>query len=220
MSILTSVVFSDPVQFVINAIYLVPGLLIGLIGHGLAQAAVAVVRGDQTPRLDGRLSLDPSHHLDPLGTIAAFFINFGWVKQVRINPYRMRSALDPALVALAGPIANLLIAIVLSVPIKLALRLGSFDPAWPPWRVLLLAFYFNVGLAVISLVPIPPLDGYVVLERLFRRRYGRVFARVDAQRQLIQLVFVLLVLLTGILGYLYLPVARFLLRVPPFAVGS
>jgi len=213
-------VFSDPVQFVINAIYLVPGLLIGLIGHGLAQAAFADARGDQTPRLDGRLSLDPSRHLDPLGTIAAFFINFGWAREVRINPYRMRSAWDPALVALAGPVANLLIAIVLSIPIKLALRAGSFDPAWPPWRVLLVAFYFNVALAVISLVPIPPLDGYLFLERLFRRRYGRLFARIDAQRQLIQLVFVLLVLLTGILGFLYLPVARFLLRLPPFAVGS
>lgn len=212
--------FSDPVQFVINAIYLVPGLLIGLIGHGLAQAAFAVARGDQTPRLDGRLSLDPSRHLDPLGTIAAFFINFGWAKEVRINPYRMRSRLDPALVALAGPVANLLIAVLLSIPIKLALTAGSFDSAWPPWRVLLVGFYFNVALAVISLVPIPPLDGYLFLERLFRRRYGRLFARIDAQRQIIQVVFVLLVLLFGILGYIYLPVARFLLRVPPFAVGS
>ncbi len=212
--------FSDPVQFVINAIYLVPGLLIGLIGHGLAQAAFAVARGDQTPRIDGRLSLDPSRHLDPLGTIAAFFINFGWAREVRINPYRMRGRLDPALVALAGPAANLLIAIALSIPIKLALTAGLFDLEWPPWRVLLVAFYFNVALAVISLVPIPPLDGYVFVERLFRRRYGRLFARIDAQRQLIQLVFVLLVLLTGILGFLYLPVARFLLHVPPFGVGS
>ncbi|TMD48745.1 MAG: site-2 protease family protein [Chloroflexi bacterium] len=212
--------FSDPVQFVINAIYLVPGLLVGLIGHGLAQAAFAVARGDQTPRVDGRLSLDPSRHLDPLGTIAAFFINFGWAKEVRINPYRMRSTLDPALVALAGPVANLLIAIVLSIPIKLALAAGSFDPAGPPWRLLLVAFYFNVALGVISLVPIPPLDGYLFLERLFRRRYGRQFARIDAQRQLIQLVFVLLVLLTGILSFLYLPVARLILRLPPFAVGS
>jgi len=86
-------VFSDPVQFVINAIYLVPGLLIGLIGHGLAQAAFAVARGDQTPRVDGRLSLDPGHQLDPLGR-SPCSSSTRLAKEVRINPYRMRSPFD------------------------------------------------------------------------------------------------------------------------------
>jgi Zn-dependent protease len=103
-------VFSDPVQFVVNSLYLIPALLIGLIGHEFAHAAVAVARGDQTPRLDGRLSLNPSHHLDPLGTIAILLIGFGWAKPVRINPFRMRGRYDAALVALAGPVTNLLIA--------------------------------------------------------------------------------------------------------------
>src|SRR5438105_14721551 len=106
-------------QFVVNALYLIPALLIGLIGHEFSHAAVAVARGDETPRLDGRLSLDPSHHLDPLGTIAIFLIHFGWAKPVRINPGRMRHRFDPALVALAGPLTNLLIAVVLSMPLKL-----------------------------------------------------------------------------------------------------
>lgn len=204
----------DPVQFVVNALYLIPALLIGLTGHELAHAAVAVARGDETPRIDGRLSLNPRDHLDPLGTIAVFLINFGWAKPVRINPYRMRSALDPALVALAGPVANLLIAVVLSVPIRVALVNGSLDASWPPWRLLLVAFYLNVALAVLNLLPIPPLDGYSFLAALFRGRFGQFFFWIDTNRQVIMVVFVIAVLLTGFLRLIYLPVARLILGLP------
>src|ERR1700737_2482505 len=138
------VVFSDPVTFIVNALYLIPALLIGLIGHEFAHAAVAVARGDQTPRLDGRLSLNPSHHLDPLGTIAILLIGFGWAKPVRITPFRMRGRYDAALVALAGPLTNLLIAFVLAIPIKLGVLAGAFDPSSPPWRLLQVAFLLNV----------------------------------------------------------------------------
>src|SRR3989442_13799468 len=114
----------DRTQFVINALSLIPALLVGLIGHEFAHAAVAVARGDQTPRLDGRLSLNPSHHLDPLGTIAIFLIGFGWAKPVRITPARMRRPLVAALVALAGPVANLVIAFLLAIPIKFGFLAG------------------------------------------------------------------------------------------------
>src|SRR5207245_4060068 len=90
------VFFGDPIQFIIAAIFLIPGLVLGLVLHEAAHAAVAVARGDQTPRLDGRLSLNPSHHLDPLGTIAVLLVHFGWAKPVRINPSRMRHRFDPA----------------------------------------------------------------------------------------------------------------------------
>src|ERR1700694_2308697 len=96
-------------------------MLLGLVLHEYAHARVAVARGDQTPRLDGRLSLDSSHHLDPLGTIAILLIHFGWAKQARISPSRIHHRFDPALVALAGPATNILIAIALSIPLKLIL---------------------------------------------------------------------------------------------------
>ena len=216
---------SDPIQFIVNALYLIPALLIGLIGHEMAHAAVAVARGDQTPRLDGRLSLDPSRHLDPLGTLAIFFIGFGWAKPVRINPYRMRSPLDPALVALAGPLANLLIAFVLAIPIKLGVLARSFDGASPPWHLLETAFILNVVLAVFNLIPIPPLDGYSFLSALLRRRFPEFFFRIDSNRQVILLVFVLVLLLGGFVGLrilqvLYNPVARFILTSPPFSIGG
>jgi Zn-dependent protease len=219
------VISGDPIGFIVNALYLIPALLVGLIGHELAHAAVAVARGDQTPRLDGRLSLDPSHHLDPLGTLAIFFIGFGWAKPVRINPYRMRSALDPALVALAGPVANLLIAFVLAIPIKLGILAGSFDASSPPWRLLQVAFILNIVLAVFNLIPIPPLDGYSFVSALFRRTFPEFFLRIDSNRQVIMVVFVLVVLFSGFLGlrlfqFIYAPVARFILALPPFPIGT
>lgn len=217
--------FSDPLQFVINALYLIPALLVGLIAHEFAHAAVAVARGDQTPRLDGRLSLNPRNHLDPLGTIAIFLIGFGWAKPVRIDPRRLRGRFDGALVALAGPIANIVIAVVLAIPIKLLLRAGSFDLALPPWRLLWVAFILNVVLAVFNLLPVPPLDGYSLLSALFRRTFPEFFFQVDSHRQAIMLVFVLVLLLTSYLGtsilaVIYTPVVRFILTLPPFPIGG
>ena len=209
----------------VNALYLIPALLVGLIGHEFAHAAVAVARGDQTPRLDGRLSLNPSHHLDPLGTIAIFLIGFGWAKPVRINPARMRRPLDAALVALAGPVANLVIAFLLAIPIKLGFLAGSFDPSSPLWRVLQVGFTLNVVLAVFNLIPVPPLDGYSFLSSVFRRRFPEFFFRIDSNRQAIMLVLVLVLLVSSFLGFsvlrfIYAPVARFILALPPFPIGG
>lgn len=209
---------SDPGRFIINALYLVPALMLGLVAHEVAHAAVAVSRGDQTPRLDGRLSLDPRHHLDPLGTLVVFFIYFGWGRPLRLNPYRMRRPLDPALVWLAGPLASLLVAIALSIPLKLLLTTGYVGFDSPLFQLILVAFYFNVLLAVVNLIPIPGLDGYNILGALFRRRFARVFFRVDANRQTIVLVAVLAVLLapfllrtSSLFDLFYDPVASVLL---------
>jgi Zn-dependent protease len=215
----------DPIQFLVNALYLIPALLLGLIAHEMAHAAVAVARGDQTPRLDGRLSPNPRNHLDPLGTIAILLIGFGWAKPVRIDPRRLRGRFDPALVALAGPLTNLVIAFVLAIPIKLLLRAGSFDIGLPPWRLLWVAFILNVVLTIFNLLPIPPLDGYSFVSALFRRTFPGFFFRIDSNRQAIMLVFVLVLLLSSFLGmsilaFIYTPVVRFILNSPPFPIGG
>lgn len=210
---------SNPQQFIINAIYLVPALVLGLVAHELAHAAVAVARGDQTPRLDGRLSLDPRHQLDPLGTLVVFFIFFGWGRPLRLNPARMRSRLDPVLVWIAGPIASLLVALALSLPLKLLLTSGLADLNSPLFLLLLVAFYFNVLLAVVNILPIPGLDGYNIVGALFRRRYAKQFFRVDTNRQGILVVVVLFVIFapfllgSSVFDYLYDPVARLLLGI-------
>src|SRR5438552_18404524 len=134
--------------------------MLGLVAQEVAHATVAVARGDQTPRLDGRVSLDPMHHLDPLGTLVVFFIYFGWGRPLRLNPFRMRSSLDPALVWLAGPLASLLVAIALSIPLKLLLASGYVGFDSPLFQLILVAFYFTVVMAVVTILPIPGIDGY------------------------------------------------------------
>jgi Zn-dependent protease len=195
----------DPVQILVMALLLLPGMLLGLVLHEWAHAMVAVARGDQTPRVDGRLSLNPRHHLDPLGTIAFLLIRFGWAKPVRINPARMGHRFDPALVAVAGPLTNVVLAVVLSIPIKLILagNSGLFDtgvggqPLITAFRVLIWAFYVNIVLAVFNILPIPPLDGYNLVSTLLRRRFPRFFFQVDANRQLILLGLVVILFLAG-----------------------
>ena len=106
----------------------------------------------------------------------------------------MRTSLDPALVWLAGPLASLLVAIALSIPLKLLLASGYVGFDSPLFQLILVAFYFTVVLAVVNIIPIPGLDGYNILGALFRRRYSRFFFRVDASRQTILVVVVLVVL--------------------------
>ena len=208
---------TNPLQFILNALYLVPALVLGIVGHELAHAAVAVGRGDQTPRLDGRLSLNPQQHLDPFGTLAVFFIYFGWGKPLRLNPYRMRRPLDPALVWIAGPIASFLIAAALAVPLRWLLSPSAAGIPSPIVQLILVAFYFNVLLAVVNIIPIPGLDGYQLLGALFRRRFSKLFYRLDSNRQVILLVAVVILLFTPallgstILDYLYAPFAQLLL---------
>ena len=204
-------------QFVINILYLLPAVAVGIVVHEWAHAAVAVARGDQTPRLEGRLSLNPRDQLDPLGTIAAFFIYFGWGRPMRLNPYRMRSLLDPVFVWLAGPVASLLLAILLSLPLKWLLFSGAVTVDSPIFQLLLVAFYFNVLLAIVNLIPIPGLDGYNLLGALFRRRFGRLFFEIDNNRQLILLLAIVVIFASpyllgvSIFDLLYTPVATLLL---------
>src|SRR5919108_6617893 len=94
-------------------------------------------------------------------------------RPLRPNPFRMRSPLDPVLVWVAGPLASSLVAIALSIPLKLILTSRVISVDSPPIQLVLVAFYFNVLLAVVNIIPIPGLDGYNVLATLFRRRFGR-----------------------------------------------
>jgi Zn-dependent protease len=162
-------------------------LVIAFTVHEFAHAWTADRLGDDTPRRTGRLTLNPLVHLDLLGTLMLLYAGFGWAKPVQINPaaLRQRSPAGVMLVAAAGPLSNLLLALVAAIPF----RAGLVDLAAPSARVLpspstfLLTFIFlNLILLLFNLIPVAPLDGEKVLayflppngqETLFRLRpYG------------------------------------------------
>ncbi len=142
-------------------------LLAAMPVHEFAHAATAVWLGDETPREQGRLTLNPLRHLDLVGTILLLTVGMGWAKPVQWNPSRIRTdiRLGTILVAVAGPLSNIVLALIgiLLVQEGVLLRLAA-----PQWTSLVILgaevfIYINLVLAVFNLIPVPPLDGSHIL---------------------------------------------------------
>ncbi len=168
------------------SIMLVPALLAVTV-HEVAHGYAAERCGDPTARLLGRLTLNPLRHLDPIGTLALLLLGFGWARAVPVNPGNLRrTRVDMILVALAGPGANLALAIFCA----LCLRWGAaFTDAPADSQALafgepislMAAFglYVNVILALFNLLPIPPLDGGRVLINVLPEQLAAILRRVE-----------------------------------------
>lgn len=154
---LISLLFSDPISFVIVAI----GLVISVTIHEFSHAFIADKLGDPTPRYQGRVTLNPLAHLDPFGTLAILFIGFGWGKAVQFDPYNLKDPKkDTALIALAGPASNIILATLLSLAIGFFNLNGLFT------AVLVPIIFINVMLAIFNLVPVYPLDGSKIIQAI------------------------------------------------------
>lgn len=150
-----------------------PAVIIAITFHEFAHAWMADKLGDTTPRYQGRLTLNPLAHLDPIGSILLIFAHVGWGKPVQINPNnftsnKSRSACE-ALVSLAGPAMNFIIAIILTLVSMLlsALAPQTFLYSYAGNLIGILIYMtitVNIGLGVFNLIPLPPLDG----EKIFR----------------------------------------------------
>lgn len=164
-------------------------LVVAATVHEFAHAYVADRLGDPTPRSQGRLTLNPLAHLDPLGTLLILVAGFGWAKPVQINPANFQDwRRDTIIVAAAGPMANITLLFLLGVPFKLGI---SPEFSHPIGALLLTTIRINAMLAVFNLLPIPPLDGSKVLMGLLPPAQAVSYARLQPYGVLILLLLVM-----------------------------
>ena len=151
----------------------IPSIVIAITLHEFAHAFVADKLGDDLPRKQGRLTLNPLKHLDPIGCLMLLFAGFGWGKPVNTNPYNYKRTISmkkgSALVALAGPVMNFILALIFALIYALLSRSNAQFWINPNGigvtikSLIRLCYTINVGLGAFNLIPLPPLDGSKIL---------------------------------------------------------
>jgi Zn-dependent protease len=201
-------------------IFYVAILVFSVILHELAHGYAALWRGDPTAKYAGRLTLNPASHLDPIGSLIVPLVGYllggfiiGWAKPVPYNPYNLRKPrLDEFLIAVAGPVTNLVIAIVstalLALVVQIEGSLGGF--ARPMADFLLISLSLNISLAVFNLIPIPPLDGSKILFSILPPAVSYKVRGVLEQYGFM-LVLILIFLFSSVIGFVASTLIRFLL---------
>jgi len=158
---------------ILTKILMLPGIIIGLSFHEFAHAWMSDKLGDPTPRRQGRVTVNPLAHIDPIGFLALLLVGFGWGKPVQIDPgYYKHRRRDEFLVGIAGVTMNLLLAIVFSIPARWMVKAFSGVAASDlVYNIYLMLFYvvsINIVLMIFNLIPCPPLDGWGILTQIFR----------------------------------------------------
>ncbi len=186
-------------------------LIVSVVLHEVAHGHAANLLGDPTARLAGRLTLNPLKHLDPMGSVIIPLILvisnspifFGYARPVPYNPYNLRGRFGEPIVAAAGPLTNIALALFAGLMVRIALVMGA-DPSFI--EILSLAVYINIFLALFNLIPIPPLDGSKVLAALLpgslAQSYERLRERIEGYGMLFGFGLVLVVF------YVFQPVFR------------
>lgn len=215
-------------MFILSLIQRSPGLaiafaitaILAFAYHEFAHAFVADRLDDPTPRSFGRITLNPFVHLNAFGILMLFLLGFGWAT-TPVNPNRLRG--NPrtamAVVAIAGPLANLFMALLYAVPIRLGLITPSFSsgilPA--PFEVALMGIYINLVLFAFNLLPIPPLDGFTILLGLLPPDMAYQLAPIRQYGPMLLLAILILPSLLGsgfsVFSFVIVPIMRLLVPI-------
>ena len=190
--------FTSPLSFVV----IFGGIIIAIGIHEAAHCYMADYLGDPTPRSLGRLSLNPLVHLDPMGTLVLLITGaFGWGKPSPFDPYNLRNPQrDTALIALAGPVSNILVAILLSVLLHSLSNLSNLSIL----GILSFLISLNVNLALFNLIPVAPLDG------------SKIFFKNQSNNYSLLLLLLLIFPIFGghsLASLIISPVSSFILRI-------
>lgn len=187
----------------------IPGLLIAMVMHEYAHALVADYMGDDTPRLMGRLTLNPMAHIDPIGALMLLVARFGWAKPVMINPNNFRSWRKGELcVAFAGPAANLIVAFVALVAQVVFSRLDLFTGT-ALQLVLSMIIIYNINFAIFNLLPLPPLDGSRILMCFLPSEWNYRLASLERY----SFIILIALMMTPVFSYILIPLQRLVFSV-------
>jgi Zn-dependent protease len=197
-------------EFFINIILLAPPILLALTLHEFAHGYVAYRFGDPTAKASGRLTLNPLSHLDLFGTLAFFLINIGWAKPVPVNgAYFKNPRKDMLWVALAGPLTNLVLAVVSAVIARLISQLTMDLPYSITTDIMIemvkASVWINLVLCIFNFLPIPPLDGSRILMGILPENMARTFSSFERYG----FILILILALTGVLSGMIFPVIQF-----------
>lgn len=188
----------------------IPGVLIAITFHEFAHGFVAYKLGDNTAKNEGRLSLNPFDHLDPIGSLMLLFAGFGWGKPVHVNPrnYTRKISMEKgeAIVSAAGPIMNLLLAIIFTLIYFTIYKFAGIQfVASTVGSVIMLlistAISINIGLGVFNLIPLPPLDGSKIIMPFLSSNAKDFFVKNE---RIFSIIFVVL-WITGLAGTIISP---------------
>lgn len=191
-------------------IYLLPGILLAISLHEFAHGWVSWRLGDPTPKREGRLTINPLRHLDPVGALCMLLFRMGWAKPVMINPYYYKNKrAGIALVSLAGPLMNILtgaISIFILTWMDISALSGSLKVNSVVETIYMILYYFSVlsiNLAVFNLIPLPPLDGSKILAAFLPDSVLEWFERYDKYCMIVLLVALYFGFLDGPIGAAY-----------------
>ncbi|MCR5482727.1 MAG: site-2 protease family protein [Clostridia bacterium] len=177
--------YSNPADWLMSMMYMLPGIVIGLSFHEFAHAFTAYKLGDMTPKLQGRVTINPAAHIDSLGLIALLLVGFGWGKPVQIDEYHFRNRrFSELLVDISGVLMNLLVAVVFTIILALMAKTNHISDGFTDSVLVMIvtsAIQINLVLMVFNLLPVPPLDGFNIIVNIFGLRntdfYNMVYNR-------------------------------------------
>lgn len=187
-----------------------PAILIAITFHEFAHAFVADKLGDNTPRAQGRLTLNPIKHIDPIGFALLIVAGFGWGKPVQINPRNFKRNISmtkaEAMVSFAGPLINFILAIISAIILAVLLKYNLLAniTARVAWLIIVFIMelvLLNVGLGLFNLIPLPPLDGSKILNHFLPYNTRVWFER---NQNILYIIFIA-IWITGIAGIIITP---------------
>lgn len=155
---------------ILRTLKFLPGIIIGLTVHEFSHALIAKRCGDTTSEEQGRVTLNPLKHIDLLGFIMLLVAGFGWAKPVQFNEQNLRNPkTDVIKIAVAGPLSNAILAIILSITLALIIKLSPVSLYTVMTEVFIYGIYINWGLFIFNMIPLPPLDGSHLLLSYFKK---------------------------------------------------